>query len=196
MYSRLSTKRHEENWNWVTYQSPKMSIHSFPLARPMPVSIWTNSCKFVQLWLGSLTIPMQDSVFYASHELSCKEFKDQFNVKETETAEHHDLSPSVIKQCEHSTVSNMRAAIMRHGILFPIEGHTLYNLITQAYIPEQYVSQILNNDDTGQKLYEEYVSEQISRRVSFWAPVKKEKTRCICLKAGAILSRLETRQWT
>ena len=35
--------------------------------------------------------------------------------------------------------------------------------------------QILNIDDTGQKLYEDYVSERISGDVSLWAPVNKEK---------------------
>ena len=35
--------------------------------------------------------------------------------------------------------------------------------------------QILNIDDTGQKLYEDYVSERINGDVSLWAPVKKEK---------------------
>jgi len=37
------------------------------------------------------------------------------------------------------------------------------------------VPYILNIDDTGQKLYEDYVSERINGDVSLWAPVKKEK---------------------
>jgi len=44
-----------------------------------------------------------------------------------------------------------------------------------AYIPDEYVPQILNIDDTGQKLYEDYVSERINGDASLWAPVKKEK---------------------
>ncbi|KAI4810948.1 hypothetical protein KUCAC02_013875, partial [Chaenocephalus aceratus] len=39
--------------------------------------------------------------------------------------------------------------------------------------PDEYVPQILNADVTGQKLYEDYVSEQINGDVSLWAPVKK-----------------------
>ena len=35
--------------------------------------------------------------------------------------------------------------------------------------------QILNIDDTGQKLYEDYMSERINGDVSLWAPVKQEK---------------------
>ena len=38
-----------------------------------------------------------------------------------------------------------------------------------------YVPQILNIDDVGKKLYEEYVSERINGNVSLWAPVKKRK---------------------
>jgi len=43
------------------------------------------------------------------------------------------------------------------------------------YIPDEYVPQILNIDDTGQKLYEDYVAEIISGDLSLWAPVKKRK---------------------
>ena len=42
----------------------------------------------------------------------------------------------------------------------------LYNIITHAYIPDEYVSQILNADITGQKLYEDYVAERINGEVS------------------------------
>ena len=37
--------------------------------------------------------------------------------------------------------------------------------------------QILNIDATGQKLYEEYVSERINGDVSLWAPVKKQNNK-------------------
>jgi len=37
------------------------------------------------------------------------------------------------------------------------------------------VPQILNIDNIGQKLCEDYVSERINGDVSLWAPVKKEK---------------------
>ena len=50
--------------------------------------------------------------------------------------------------------------------------------MTHAYIPDEYVPQILNIDDTGQKLNEDYVSERINgdvTDVSLWDPVKKEK---------------------
>ena len=37
--------------------------------------------------------------------------------------------------------------------------------------------QILNIDDTGQKLYEDYVAERINGDVSLWAPVKKQNNK-------------------
>jgi len=41
-------------------------------------------------------------------------------------------------------------------------------------MPDEYVPQILNIDDTGQKIYEDYVSERINGDASLWAPMKKE----------------------
>ncbi len=39
------------------------------------------------------------------------------------------------------------------------------------------VSQILNIDNIGQKLYEDYVTERINGDFSLWAPVKKQNNR-------------------
>ncbi|CAM1330033.1 Uncharacterised protein at_DN1481, partial [Pycnogonum litorale] len=66
---------------------------------------------------------------------------------------------------------------MRHGNPFTVEGDKLYNLITHSCIPDEYVPQILNADVTGQKLYEDYVTEQINGDVSLWAPVKRENNK-------------------
>jgi hypothetical protein len=40
---------------------------------------------------------------------------------------------------------------------------------------EEYVQQILNMDNTSQKLYKEYVSERINGDASLWHPANKEK---------------------
>ena len=53
----------------------------------------------------------------------------------------------------------------------------IYNIITHAYIPDEYVPQILNIDDTGQKLYEDYVAERINGDVSLWAHVNKQNNK-------------------
>ena len=50
-------------------------------------------------------------------------------------------------------------------------------MITRAYVPQEYVPHILNIDETGQKLYADYVSERINGEISLWAPVKKQNNK-------------------
>ena len=107
--------------------------------------------------------------------LSC-EFKGQFGLKESEITEHHGLSPSVVKR-EHNAIDRIKAAILSHENPFEVEGNQLFNVVTHAYVPEEFVPQILNIDETGQNLYEDFVAKRINGDVSLWAPVKKEKNR-------------------
>ena len=110
--------------------------------------------------------------------MSClsTEFKGQFGLHVNRPEGHHDVRPAVVRQ-EHEAVDKIKAAILKYGNPFAIEGNQLYNLITHAHIPQAYVPQILNVDDIGQKLYEEYVNEQINGDVSLWAPVKKQNNK-------------------
>ena len=112
--------------------------------------------------------------FMATPELSrlSKKFKSQMNMDTDRSTEHHDLGPSAVKRA-HRAVDKIKAAILSHGNPFTAEGDKLYNIITHAYIPDEFVPQILNADVTGQKLYEDYVAERINGDVSIWAPVKK-----------------------
>ena len=112
----------------------------------------------------------------ATPELSClaNDFKSQFQYAGSQAAVHHDLSPGKVKR-EHGTITRIKEAIKSHGNPFAVEGSAIYNLITRAYIPDEYVPQILNIDDIGQKLYEDYVSDRITGDVSLWAHVNKEK---------------------
>lgn len=114
--------------------------------------------------------------FLTAPELSClaRDFKNQFHSERSQTADHHDLSPGKVKR-EHDTATRIKEAIASHGNPFCVEGGAIHNLITHAYVPDEYVPQILNIDNTGQKLYEDYVSERINGDVSLWDPVKKQK---------------------
>ena len=78
--------------------------------------------------------------FLALPELSCmaNEFKVPFSTSESKVMEHHGLSKSAIN-CNHCTITKIKAAIMHHGNPFSVEGPILYNLTTHAYIPEMYV---------------------------------------------------------
>ncbi len=112
--------------------------------------------------------------FLATPEMSrlSTEFKGQFGITVHKPQEHHEVQPSVVKK-EHDDVSKIKAAILNHGNPFDAEGDQLYNFMTHAYVPQENVPQILNMDDIGQKLYEDYVAERINGDVSLWAPVKK-----------------------
>ena len=116
--------------------------------------------------------------FLASPEMSrlSSEFKGQLGLQVNKPEGHHDVQPSVIQQ-EYQAVEKIKAAILSHGNLFAVEGHQLYNFITNAYVPQEYVPQILNADEIGQKLYEDYVVERISADISLWAPVKRQNNK-------------------
>ncbi|KAH3690222.1 hypothetical protein DPMN_194984 [Dreissena polymorpha] len=105
------------------------------------------------------------------------QFKEQFDVAADKPQEHHHLQSSAVRK-EHENVDRIKAAILSHGNPFAAEGDPLYNFITHAYVPQEYVHRIcLNIDDNGQKLYKDYVAERINGHVSLWAPVKKQNNK-------------------
>ncbi len=138
--------------------------------------------KFMKVHSGLIGISnnanARQRFFLASPELSCmtSEFKGQFHCKYGQDVEHHDLSMTAIKW-NHCAISKIKATILRHENPFTATGTMLYNLITNAYVPEKYIPQILYMDDSGQKMYEEYVAERINGSVSLWAPVKKNNNK-------------------
>lgn len=113
--------------------------------------------------------------FLATPEMSrlSTEFKEQFGLSDDKPKHHHDVQPSAVNK-EHEAVNKIKAAILSHGNPFAAEGDQLYNFITHAYIPQESVQQILEIDLTGQKLYEDYITERINGNVSLWAPLKKQ----------------------
>ena len=69
-----------------------------------------------------------------------------------ETVRQFDMdmvSPTEVTR-QHSAVNKSRAAILDHGNPFAVEGDRLHNMITHAYVPDEFVEQILNANDTGQ----------------------------------------------
>ena len=117
--------------------------------------------------------------FMATPELSClsKEFKSQFGVGTAgKNTQHTGLGSSKITR-DHEAIDKIKAAITSHGNPVTAEGDRLFNMITHAYVPQEYVPHILNIDDIGQKMYENYVSERINGEISLLAPVKKENNK-------------------
>lgn len=94
--------------------------------------------------------------FLATPEMArlTAQFKEQFDLRAEKPQVHHDVHPSAVKK-EHDAVDKMKGAILSHGNPFAAEGDQLYNFITHAYVPQESVPQILNIDETGQKLYED-----------------------------------------
>ena len=74
------------------------------------------------------------------------------------TGAHRLTSPligsSAVKK-QHHVIGKIKEAILKHGNPFAVVGDRLHNVITHAYIPDEYLQMILNADNTGQKLYED-----------------------------------------
>ena len=109
--------------------------------------------------------------FLAAPELSRMsiEYRRQFHVEMvSQLTEHHDPSPSEVT-LERSAGNKIKSATLDHGNPFTVEGH--HDMITHAYVPDEFVEQILNANDTGQNMCEDYVTERISGNISLWAKV-------------------------
>ena len=78
------------------------------------------------------------------------------------------VSPSEVTR-EHSAVNKIKSAILDHGNPFAVEGDRPHNMITHACVPDEFVEQILYVNDTGQKMYEDNVINDIS----LWTKVTK-----------------------
>jgi putative cell wall-binding protein len=88
--------------------------------------------------------------FMVTPELSnvAQEFKCQFNLELDKLREHHDLWSSAVKK-EHDVIDKIKATILKHGNPVVVEGEKLHNMITHAYITDEYVPTILNADLNG-----------------------------------------------
>ena len=59
------------------------------------------------------------------------------------------VSPSEVTR-EHSTVNKIKSTILGHGNPSAVERDILHNMITHACVPDEFVEQIPNANDTGQ----------------------------------------------
>ena len=134
--------------------------------------------------------------FLATAEMSqlSTEFKGQFGVNAHKVKKNHPVQPSAVKK-EHNAVNKIKAAILSHGNPFDAEGDHLYNFMTHAYVPQESVPRILNIDDIGQKLYEDFVAERINGNVSLWAPVKKQNNAMFLAGNKKQKIKSGTNQW-
>ena len=82
------------------------------------------------------------------------------------------VSPSEVTR-EHSAVNKIKSAILDHGNPFAVGGDILHNMITHAWVPGEFVEQILNANYIGQKMYEDYVTERTIGNSSLSSKVTK-----------------------
>ena len=86
-----------------------------------------------------------------------------------EVKKHHEVQPSDVKKA----MNEIKAAILSYGNPLDADGDNQYNFMTYAYVSQESLPCILNIDDIGQKLYEDFVAERINGNDSLWAPMKK-----------------------
>ena len=171
---------HQDTWRELEQGNISVTKSSIPFVSIGPDHACEQLNRTMKVHAGLTGISNNPNArqrfFLATPELSClaRDFKNQFHSKTNQAGIHHDLSHAKVKQ-EHVTVTKIKKAIESHGNPFAVEGNAIYNLITHACIPDEFVAQILNIDSIGQKLYEDFVSERINGDISLWAPVKKEK---------------------
>ena len=62
----------------------------------------------------------------------------------------------------HSAVDKIKGAIFDHSNTFAVEGVRFHNIICLVYVPDEFVEQIPNSNDTGQNMFEDYVTARYS----------------------------------
>ena len=81
------------------------------------------------------------------------------------------VSPSEVTRA-HSAVNEIKSAILDHGNPLAVEGPGQHNMITHACVPGEFVEQLLNANDTGQKMYEDDVTVT-NGNIGPWAKLTK-----------------------
>ncbi|XP_014676761.1 PREDICTED: uncharacterized protein LOC106816650 [Priapulus caudatus] len=173
---------HPETWRELQYGNLSVTKSTIPFVSIGADHACEQLNRMMKIHSGLIDIPnnanARQRFFLATPEMSrlSAEFNGQFNLAVNKPQEHHHVQPSAVRKA-HDNVDRIKAAILSHGNPFAAEGDQLYNFITHTYVPQESVSQILNIDDTGQKLYVDYVAERMNGDVSLWAPVKKQNNR-------------------
>lgn len=78
----------------------------------------------------------------------CEGLQESVSFCEKQADVQHDRCPYKGKRC-HAIITMIKENIARHGNPFCIEDSYIHNLIIHAYIPDGYVTQILNIDTTN-----------------------------------------------
>ena len=108
--------------------------------------------------------------FLATPEMSrmSAEYRRQFQMDiVSQLTEHHDISPSEVSR-EHSAVYKTKAAILDHGNPFAVERDILHNMITHAYVPDEFVQQILMPTTLARRCMKTMLLNASTGTLAFW----------------------------
>ena len=125
---------------------------------------------------ADMTVNARQMFFLATPEMSrmSAEYTMRQFHKEmvSQLTEDHDISLSEVTR-ENSAGNKLKATILDNSNPFAVEGDRLHNMMTHAHVLDELVEHILNVNDTGQKMYEDYVTERINGNISLWSKVTK-----------------------
>ena len=92
-----------------------------------------------------------------------------------EDTHHHALTNSVISR-EEKNIEQLVKNIENFTNPFIQENDELFNLVTKVVVPEKVKNDLLGQSDIGQKLFENFVKDQIqSGKMGIWSRMKKRK---------------------
>ena len=75
------------------------------------------------------------------------------------------------------------------GVEFKEES-CVFNIATKAVLPETTASELLNQQQIGQELYETFSNERIKGEVSLWSPIKKRNLKTFETVSKAIKTKV------
>ena len=96
---------------------------------------------------------------------------------------------------QHSAVDKIKDAIIDHSNTFAVEGVRLHNMTSLVYDPDEFLEQILNSNDTGQNMYEDYVTARINGHVILLAKEMKVGNKIVVSGSKTTVIKFRDNTW-
>ena len=108
--------------------------------------------------------------------LLSKEFYTTFNATTSNTKKHYQLTGSYLSRlCENT--NKLLETMEEFNVSFD-PCTCVFNVITNAVLPESAANELLNHQKIGKEMYNEFVVNRFNGETSIWAPLKKRNLRC------------------
>ena len=119
-----------------------------------------------------------DKFFLIAPELSklLHEFQTEYSFRCTEKrSEHHEITGGKLARILRNS-TKLNEVILNHGNPFSEDGNDMYNLLTKQVMNENVCKDLVNRDNIGQIMFQDFVKERIQTgTLSVWDPMKKRK---------------------